>query len=97
VSKTWALAGVSDIDSVTIPNNANEVLLEYIGVKSNYIYHVSSYLSADLLSRYTSKSDYAGSRQIEGSATIINRTVKMTSFTVEGSPADSRAVFVYYR
>jgi hypothetical protein len=96
-SKTWVLAGTSDIDSVTIPNNANEVLLEYIGAKRGYTYHVSSHLSADLLARYSTKIDYAGSSQIQATANIINRVVSMTSFTVEGSPADSRALFVYYR
>lgn len=96
-SKTWVLAGISDIDSVVIPNDANEVLLEYIGVKSGYTYHVSSHLSADLLSRYSAKIDYAGSNQTQATANIINRVVSMTSFTIEGSPADSRALFVYYR
>jgi hypothetical protein len=96
-SKTWALAGISDVDSVTIPNNANEVLLEYIGVKSGSTYHASSLLSADLLARYSAKIDYAGSNQTRATANIINRVVSMTSFTIEGSPSDSRALFVYYR
>jgi hypothetical protein len=96
-SKTWVLAGVSDVDSVTIPNDANEVLLEYIGVKSGFTYHVSSHLSADLLPRYPNKIDYAGSSQTQATANIINRVFSITSFTIEGSPADSRALFVYYR
>lgn len=96
-SKKWVLAGVSDVNTVNIPENANEVLLEYIGVKSGSTYHTSSYLSTDLLTRYSNKIDYAGSSQIQATANIINRAVNMTSFTIEGSSADSRALFVYYR
>lgn len=96
-SKSWILAGVSDKDSVNVPNNANEILLEYIGAKNGSTFHTSSHLTADLLSRYSAKIDYAGSSQIQATANIINRVVSMTSFSVEGSPADSRALFVYYR
>jgi hypothetical protein len=41
--------------------------------------------------------DYAGSREIQATANIVNRVVEFTVFTLNGVNADSKALFVYYR
>lgn len=96
-SKGWTLAGVADANTVTIPADVSEILLEYIGSKAGIIYHTSGILPKDTYTRYPNMTTYAGNPAVFASATITNRVVTFTRFQVDGTDVTSKALFVYYR
>lgn len=96
--KLYTYLGYVDINqSIAIPSDVTEVVLEFEGNKNGVLFNCSSSLTGDIINRANNFLNYTGSASLQATCSIVNRVLTFTGFKIDGQDADSYALHIYYK